>query len=67
MQHKGTQYSVDQAIPSKLGHTEARQGQKLRWTSSEANPSRQMHCLLSVMTFIDEWRKFSPFAKRSHP
>jgi hypothetical protein len=26
MQHKGTQYSVVQTIPSKLGHAEARQG-----------------------------------------
>jgi hypothetical protein len=29
-------------------------GQKLRWTLSEANLSRQMHCLLNVMTFIDK-------------
>ena len=48
-------------------HQAASEDQQPRWTLSEANLSRQMHCLLNVMTFIDEWRKFSPFAKRSHP
>jgi hypothetical protein len=48
-------------------HRSGVRGQELQWTLSEADLSRQAHCLLNVMTFIDEWRKFSPFAKRSHP
>jgi len=36
-----------------------------RWTVSEADLPRQAYLLLKVMTFIDEWQKFSPYGKMS--
>ena len=59
----GLRFSSLKARPHRSGLLD----QELRWTLSESNLSRQMHCLLNVMAFIDEWRKFSPFAKRLHP